>query len=99
SVATGGLHLPARSCAGGKTARPTQFSFGSKYARKVLMPAWAFFRSVQFVSVPPELFWHIEPVRSRTSMMSSGLMPHGEHAVAFTFTSTVLIPNRRMKKV
>ena len=32
-------------------------------------------------------------------MMSSGLMPHGEHAVAFTFTSTVLNPNRRMKNV
>ena len=30
--------------------------------------------------------WHMEPVRSSTSMMSSGFTEHGEQAVAVAFT-------------
>ena len=37
-------------------------------------------------SLDPSDFWHIEPVRSSTSMMSRGLTEHGEHAVAVALT-------------
>ena len=67
--------------------------------RKVLMPSFAFLRSVQFGSFDPLLNWHMEPVRSRTSMMSSGLAVHGEHAVAVARTVSLSIPRMRAKTV
>ena len=63
------------------------------------MPAFALFRSVQLGSSAPELFWHIEPVRSSTSITSTGLVPHGEHAVALTCTLKELNPKTFAKKV
>ena len=64
-----------------------------------MIPVFALFRSKQLGSFAPELFWHIEPVRSSTSMMSSGLTPHGEHAVERTWTLSVLMPKKRTKNV
>ena len=61
------------------------------------MPSFAFLRSVQLGSVVPPPVWHIEPVRSRTSMTSSGLAVHGEQAVAVAFTLRLLIPRIRAK--
>ena len=63
------------------------------------MPSFAFFRSVQFGSFDPLLYWHMEPVRSRTSMMSSGLAEHGEQAVAVARTVSLSIPRMRAKTV
>src|SRR5947209_7684026 len=40
----------------------------------------------------PRLSWHIDPVRSSTSMMSTCLAPHGEHAAAWTFRLNELTP-------
>ena len=42
---------------------------------------------------------HIEPVRSRISMMSSGRMEHGKHAVALAVTVSEFTPMMRAKKV
>ena len=43
--------------------------------------------------------WHIEPVRSNTSMMSSGFTEHGEHAVARAFTVNESTPTIFAKTV
>ena len=67
--------------------------------RNVLIPFFALFRSVQARSFDPSLNWHMEPVRSRTSMMSSGLAVHGEQAVAVALTVSFLIPRMRAKTV
>ncbi len=85
--------------AGGSTARPTQARFGSKKLRKVLIPAFALFRSVHAGSLAPELSWHIEPVRSSTSITSTGREPHGEHAVALTLILNELNPRTFEKNV
>ena len=58
--------------------------------RNVWMPLMALSRSGQLP--PGPLGVHIEPVRSRTSMMSSGVTVHGEHAVAFADTERLLMP-------
>src|ERR1035437_8713031 len=42
---------------------------------------------------------HIEPVRSTTTMMSSGLTPQYEQAVALALTLNELIPSTRAKNV
>ena len=42
---------------------------------------------------------HIEPVRSRISMMSSGLTEHGKHAVALAVTVSESIPMILAKNV
>jgi hypothetical protein len=63
------------------------------------MPSFALFRSVQAGSLRPWPSWHIEPVRSSTIMMSSGLTPHGEHAVAFAVIRNESIPKRPAKNV
>ena len=86
------LFLSVTLRAGGKTAIPTLSRFGSMNWRNVLMPSFAFPRSVQAGSAVPPPVWHIEPVRSSTSMMSSGLALHGEHAVALARTLSLSIP-------
>ena len=65
--------------------------------RNVLIPSFAFLRSVQLGSEVPPPVWHMEPVRSSTSMMSSGFAVHGEQAVAVAFTFSFLIPRMRAK--
>src|SRR5262245_32903115 len=65
----------------------------------VRMPWRAFLRSVQLGSFWPGPNWHIEPVRSSTTMMSSGLMLHGAHAVACAWTVRWLIPTIRPNHV
>ncbi len=69
---------------GGVTASPTLSRVGSMSRRKVWIPFFASVRSGQLPPGPDGV--HIEPVRSRTIMMSSGLTTHGEHAVAFADT-------------
>ena len=63
------------------------------------IPALALFRSVHAGSVLPLLSWHIEPVRSSTSMMSTGFDPHGEHAAAWTCTWNEFTPTIFEKNV
>ncbi len=67
--------------------------------RKVLIPSFAFLRSVQAGSDVPPPVWHMEPVRSRTSMMSRGFDEHGEHAVALAFTLSFEMPRMRAKSI
>src|SRR5438128_324257 len=64
------------------------------------MPFRAFTMSVQagWSSAPVSVV-HIEPVRSRMSMMSSGFEPHGEQAVACAVTSNDGMPKRPPKYV
>jgi hypothetical protein len=47
----------------------------------------------------PECVMHMDSVQSRTTMMSSGFTPHGEHAVAFARTRNFWMPSTRAKKV
>src|SRR4051794_6003626 len=85
--------------AGGNTARPTRTIDGSMKRRNVFMPSRALFRSVQAGSGRPEWSQHIDPVRSSTSMMSSGRVEHGEQAVALAETLIESIPTTRAKNV
>ena len=64
-----------------------------------MIPSRAFRRSVQAGSFVPFENWHIEPVRSNTSMMSSGLTEHGEQAVARAFTFRESMPTIFAKTV
>jgi hypothetical protein len=41
----------------------------------------------------------MDPVRSRTSIRSSGFTPHGEHAVDFTLRLNLSIPRTPAKSV
>src|SRR5581483_5054357 len=63
------------------------------------IPSLALFRSVQAGSDAPLGVWHIDPVRSSTSITSSGPVPHGEHAFAVALRSILSIPNRLRKVV
>ena len=67
--------------------------------RNVVIPLRAFCMSVQVGSALPAESVHIEPVRSRTSMMSSGFSPHGEQAVAEACTVIVGTPSSFAKVV
>ena len=60
--------------------------------RNVLIPSRALFRSVHAGSFEPFENWHMEPVRSSTSMMSRGLTEQGEQAVAVALTVNELTP-------
>ncbi len=62
-------------------------------------PFCALFRSVHAGSFVPFENWHIDPVRSRTSMMSSGFDEHGEQAVAFALIVKWSIPSTLAKMV
>src|SRR5262245_13239965 len=64
--------------------------------RNVWTPVTALVMSRHF---PFALTSHIEPVRSSTTMMSSGFAEHGEHAVAFASTSIESMPITRAKNV
>src|SRR3954447_8577160 len=85
--------------AGGRTASPTRTAAGSMNWRNVFMPSRAFLRSVHAGSGLPEWSQHIEPVRSSTSMMSSGRVSQGEHAVARAVTLIESTPTTRAKNV
>src|ERR1039457_2120184 len=79
---------------GGRTARPTRSIDGSRNPRNVFIPPRSLFKSVHAGSGLPFESVHIEPVRSRTSITSSGFSPHGEHAVAVAWTVRFETPNR-----
>jgi hypothetical protein len=98
-LVSGVLHRRLRDEAGGSPASPTHCVLELKKPRNVRMPSWAFLRSVQLGSSRPQWSWHIEPVRSRTSMRSSGFTPQGEHAVDFTLRLNLSIPRTPAKSV
>src|SRR5262245_46404137 len=72
---------------------------GSMYWTNSSKQLRALFSSVQVGSFCPLEVWHIEPVRSRTSMMSSGLEEHGEQAVALALIVKWSIPSTLAKIV
>ena len=78
------LHREDGFRAGGNTVSPILSIVGSMNATKSRRPCFALFRSVQLGSLAPLDVWHIEPVRSSTSMMSSGRIAQGAQAVDFT---------------
>ena len=84
---------------GGKTVKPILCRVGSMYWTNSSRPALAFWRSVQAGSLVPFENWHIEPVRSRTSMMSSGFDEQGMQAVAFALIVKWSIPSTLAKIV
>ncbi len=61
--------------------------------RNVFMPLRAFSMSVHAGSWFPFESVHIEPVRSSTSITSSGFWPHGEQAVADACTVKLGTPS------
>ena len=69
------------------------------YCTNSSRPLRALFRSVQAGSFWPLEVWHIDPVRSRTSMMSSGFDEQGEQAVAVALIVNWLMPSTLAKIV
>ena len=84
---------------GGNTAKPILWMVGSMYCTNSSKPFFALFRSVHAGSLVPFENWHIDPVRSRTSMMSSGFDEHGEQAVALALIVNWLMPRTFAKIV
>src|SRR6185295_9500774 len=84
---------------GGVRASPSLSVDGSSMLANVRIPARALFKSVQLGSFWPGPNWHIEPVRSSTTMMSSGFTEHGAHAVAVALTVSSVIPMIRPNHV
>ncbi len=84
---------------GGRTTSPTWSTDGSNAVSIVSIPDFAAFSFVQDGSLPPFQYWHIDPVRSKTTTMSAGRSAHGPHAVDTTRIGMESTPNRRRKNV
>src|SRR4249919_1573499 len=83
--------------AGGSTASPILSVLGSISLRNDLTPSFALSISGHEPFGPDGV--HMEPVRSRTIMMSRGFTTHGAHAVASALTVILVMPMIRPNHV